>query len=163
MDNIQDLLVKAKDKLPDVTPTPPAFHSQATAYELKSRLEWGEPGLTILDVRDHDAFNECRILGAMTMPMDKLPRLAEATMRKERDIYVYGSDDEQTAQAAQILRSSGFQHVAELKGGLSAWRDIEGWVEGVATNVSPGPGAYNIVDRLKDFAQEKSHEKPMQP
>ncbi|MBD1853469.1 rhodanese-like domain-containing protein [Leptolyngbya sp. FACHB-711] len=162
MDNIQDLIVKAKDNLPDVTPTPPEFHSQATAYELKSRLEWGEPGLTILDVRDHDAFNDCRILGAMTMPMDKVPGLAESTIRKERDLYVYGNDDEQSAQAAQLLRQAGFQHVAELKGGLKAWREIEGSIEGVASNESPGPGAYNVVERLKDFAQEKAHEKPMQ-
>lgn len=163
MDTIQDLIVKGKDNLPDVTPTPPGFHSQATPYELKSRLEWGEPGLTIIDVRDHDQFNQCRIMGAITMPMDKVPQLAESTIRKERDLYVYGSDDEQTAQAAQMLRQAGFQKVAELKGGLKAWREIEGWIEGIASNESPGPGAYNIVERLKDFAQEKAHEKPMRP
>ena len=39
-DNLQDAVVAAKDKMPKVTPTPPEFHTQATAYELKSRLNW---------------------------------------------------------------------------------------------------------------------------
>lgn len=162
MTDIQDAIVNAKDKLPDVTPTPPGFHSEATAYELKSRLEWGEPGLTILDVRDHDAFHDRRIMGAMTMPLDVLARRAENTIPKNRDIYVYGTNDGETAQAARILREAGFGRVAELKGGLQGWEELEGSVEGTATNVSPGPGAYNLADRLKDFAQEKAREKSMQ-
>jgi rhodanese-related sulfurtransferase len=162
MTDLQDTIVNAKDKLPDVTPTPPGFHSEATAYELKSRLEWGEPGLTILDVRNHEAFHDCRIMGAMTMPIDALPKIPENTIPKNRDIYVYGTNDEETAEAARILRSAGFQRVAELKGGLQAWGELEGSVEGTATNVSPGPGAYNLAARLKDFAQEKAREKSMQ-
>lgn len=159
MANIEDAITTAKDKLPDITPTPPAFHTQATAYELKSRLQWGEPGLTIVDVRDHAAFNECRILGALNMSMDTLVDVARTALLPKRDIYVYGNTEEETANAANQLREAGFTRVAELKGGIDAWREISGPLDGTATNQSPSAGAYTLGARLQEFAQEKAKEK----
>lgn len=161
MADFEDTLTNAKGKMPDVTPTPPGFHHQTNAYELKSRLQWGEPGLTIVDVRDHDAFNECRILGAITMPMDSLVSIARFALQPKRDIYVYGSNDEETAAAANQLRQEGFERVAELKGGLEAWKSISGPLEGPAADQPPGPGAYNLAARLREFAQVKAREKSM--
>lgn len=161
MARIEDAVTTAKDKLPNVTPTPPAFHSQANAYELKSRLQWGEPGLTILDVREHEAFNQMRIMGAISMPMDQLPNWANFSIPANRDVYVYGDNDEQTASAARLLREAGFTHVAELKGGISGWREISGSMEGIETNKSPSEGAYNIGARLREFAQVKAKERSM--
>jgi rhodanese-related sulfurtransferase len=158
---IEDAITAAKDKLPNFTPVPPAFHSQATAHELKSRLNWGEPGLTILDVRDHGAFNDRRIMGAMNMPLDQLPQIAQS-LSFNRDIYVYGVNDSETASAAGRLREAGFLQVAELKGGLAAWQEIDGSVEGAATNENPGSDAYNVASRLEAFNQEKSKEKRME-
>lgn len=159
MSNIQDAIVTAKDKLPNVTPTPPGFHSEATVHELKSRLQWGEPGLTIIDVRDHDAFNQCRIQGAMNMPIKRLPGAAEFSLHQDRDIYVYGANEEETSNAADMLRSAGFRHIAKLKGGLMAWQEIDGPVEGIIDN--PGPDAYNVAARLQAFGEERSKEKNM--
>ncbi len=157
---IEDAIVAAKDKLPDLIPTPPGFHSQATAHELKSRLNWGEPGLTILDVRSHDAFSDRRIMGAMNLPLDELAQAAQS-LAFNRDIYVYGETDEETASAAGRLREVGFLKVAELKGGLVAWQEIDGSIEGVATNENPGSDAYNVGSRLAAFNQEKAKEKRM--
>jgi rhodanese-related sulfurtransferase len=159
--NLQDAVVAAKDKMPNVTPTPPGFHSQATAYELKSRLNWGEPGLTIVDVRDHDAFNQCRIQGAITMPMPEFLEMAKTALLPGRDIYVYGASDEDTASAANMLREAGFSRVAELKGGLEAWRELNGPVEGVATMSPSSPGSTNVSERLKEFSNMKAKEKQM--
>ncbi len=70
MSQIEDAILKAKDKLPEVTPTPPSQETpQSSAQALKQRLEWGEPAFTILDVRDRTSFNQSRILGAMAMPI----------------------------------------------------------------------------------------------
>ncbi|MBW4659975.1 MAG: rhodanese-like domain-containing protein [Drouetiella hepatica Uher 2000/2452] len=158
---IEDAIAAAKDKLPDITPTPPAFHSQATAHELKSRLNWGEPGLTILDVRSHEAFGDRRIMGAMNMQLDELPQAAQS-LASNRDIYVYGENDEESATAATRLRDAGFVKVAELKGGLAAWQEIDGSVEGIATNENPGSDAYNVGSRLTAFSQEKEKEQRME-
>jgi rhodanese-related sulfurtransferase len=159
MENIQDALVDAKGKLPNVTPTPPGFHSQATVHELKSRLQWGEPGLTILDVRDRNAWNECHIQGAMPMPLDTLPDAAKPSIPVERDIYVYGASEEETTRAASALREAGFRKVAELKGGLEAWKEVYGALDGFTVTGRPSEGAYNVVSRLKEFAEERAKER----
>lgn len=161
MTDIQDTIIEAKDKLPNITPVPPAFHSQATAHELKSRLQWGEPGLTIIDVRDHDTYNQSRISGAINMPIDRLPGMADFSIRHDRDLYVYGANAEETASAANILREAGFQRVAELQGGLETWQEIEGNVEGVAAFTDPGADAYNVFSRLQAFNEEKAKEKKL--
>jgi len=161
MADFEDALTNAKGQMPDVTPTPPGFRPQSNAYELKSRLQWGEPGLTIVDVRDHDAFNQCRILGAITMPMDKLEEIASFALLPKRDIYVYGASDEETTSAASQLREMGFSRVAELKGGLKQWKEIAGPLEGSDTNQSPGADAYNLSARLREFAKVKAKENSM--
>ena len=64
------------------------------------------------------------------MPMDELVINASASLEYERDIYVYGDSDQQTAEAASKLREVGFQNVSELTGGLAAWKAANGAVEG---------------------------------
>lgn len=163
MKNTQDAIVSAKDKLPNVTPTPPGFKPQSSAHELKSRLEWGEPALTIIDVRDRDSFNDSHIMGALPMPLEQVVDIAGPSINPVRDIYVYGDSEEQTARAASQLREAGFQRVAELKGGLKAWKDIAGPTDGVIdSRQEPGPEAYNLFSRLKHHSetQKVNFQKP---
>jgi rhodanese-related sulfurtransferase len=47
-----------------------------------------------------------------------------------RDIYVYGSSDEETAAAAALLKEAGYQNVAELAGGMAAWKAAGFPIEG---------------------------------
>lgn len=152
MENIQDVIKDAKDALPNVTPTPPGFKAESSVHDLKSRLEWGEPALTILDVRDRDSFNKGHILGAMPMPLDRLSDVAQ-TIDKARDIYVYGGTDEDTVQAATKLGEAGFSNVARLRGGLEAWKAIAGPTEGTEEISHPGADAYNVVSRLAHHQQ----------
>ncbi|GAB1545223.1 rhodanese-like domain-containing protein [Scytonema sp. NUACC21] len=142
------------NKLVDnIVPQQPPIDSQSDVHVLKSRLEWGEPAFTILDVRERNAYNRGHIMGAMAFPMDQLVDRAQS-LAKSRDIYVYGDSDEQTAEAAQQLRSAGFYHVSELKGGLAAWKAVGGPTEGVIESRTPaGADDYNVVDRLKNHAE----------
>lgn len=158
MSEVENTILKAKDKLPDVTPTPPAQQMpQSSAQALKDRLQWGEPAFTILDVRDRTTFNQSRIMGAMPMSIDELPDRAKASLELNRDIYVYGENDEQSAQAAAKLREAGFERVSELRGGLAGWKAIGGPTEGTAEQGSDvGKGAYNVKDRLEEHAEVTS-------
>lgn len=82
------------------------------------------------------------------MPLDQLVDRAQGISFK-RDIYLYGASDEETSQAAQQLRGAGFWHVAELKGGLNAWKAIGGQTDGSEETVTKlTPGAFNVVARL---------------
>ena len=147
MENIQDTLKDVKDALPNITPTPPGLKAESSAHDLKSRLEWGEPALTILDVRDRDSFNSGHITGAIPAPLDSLTQVAQ-TIDQERDIYVYGASDVDAAQATAKLREAGFRHVAHLNGGLEGWKAIAGSTEGTEEISHPGADAYNVVSRL---------------
>jgi rhodanese-related sulfurtransferase len=148
MKDPQDMIQDAKNAMPNVTPTPPDLHAKSSPQDLKARLEWGEPALTILDVRERETFNKGHIMGAMAMPMDSLVDRAQSSLEKERDIYVYGASDADTQQAATQLREAGFTRVAELQGGFDGWKAISGPTEGTEEIVQPGPDAYNVVARV---------------
>jgi rhodanese-related sulfurtransferase len=106
-------------------PTPPPFKAKSLVFELKSRLDWGEPALTIIDARDRTEFNFRHILGAIPMPVSELVNRAKSSLENSRDIYIYGETDEETAIAASLLRNAGFQNVSELRGGVAAWRALD--------------------------------------
>lgn len=114
-------------------PVPAPIKPQATVFDLKERLDWGEPALTIIDIRSRDKFNDSHITGAILVPVDELTLRVSATLEYERDIYIYGETNEQAAQAAAQLRAIGFENVAELTGGLDAWKAAKGAIEGYAS------------------------------
>lgn len=151
MKKVEDLIQDAKQAIPDVTPVPPGLKPQSSPHDLKERLEWGEPALTILDVRDRATFNMGHIMGAMSMPLDQLVERAKPSLDFRRDIYVYGSNDAETAEAARQLREAGFTCVSELQGGLEAWKMIAGSTEGnQESRAEAGPEGYNVVSQLQN-------------
>lgn len=107
---------------------PDALNATASPSELKKRLDWGEPALTIIDIRSRRDFNDSHIMGAVSIPEADLMK-GVASLEFERDIYIYGDTDEQSTAAAESLREAGYQSVAELRGGLPAWGAINGAVE----------------------------------
>ncbi|PSN75830.1 rhodanese-like domain-containing protein, partial [filamentous cyanobacterium CCP4] len=87
--------------------------------------------LTIIDVRDREAFNLLHIQGAISMPLISLVDAVSRNLEQERDIYVYGDSEAMTAAAANYLREAGYENVAELTDGLSAWKAAQYPIEGI--------------------------------
>jgi len=142
MANLSDQIESAKSTLTGPLPTPPEMSGkQADPNELLSRLNWGEPGLTIVDVRDREAFNNERITGAVPIPMGQIPDSAEPLLEYERDLYIYGDNAGTASEAANQFRQAGFKHVGELNGGLEAWKKIGGPTEGIYAFSSPAKSA----------------------
>lgn len=149
MADLHDIIEGVQDALGNLTPTPVVLQEESTAYDLKKRLEWGEPALSIIDIREHEAFNQGRITGAVSMPMAQLAEL-KSTLQPQHDIYIYGDTDAQAHEAAQMLRDAGFEAVTHIMGGLEAWHEIGGPTEGIEEDAAPPKtNAYNIVSRLK--------------
>ncbi|HAA26937.1 MAG TPA: rhodanese-like domain-containing protein [Cyanobacteria bacterium UBA8553] len=109
---------------------------QSRVYDLKARLDWGEPALTILDVRDRTEFNISHIMGAVPMPLNESTQRVLNKLELGRDIYVYGATDEETAAAAALLRNAGYQNVSEIRGGLAAWKAVGYPVEALPTTAT---------------------------
>jgi len=133
-----DAIDSAQDTIGKATPVPTEFKSVTSPTDIKKRLDWGEPALTIVDVRDRDAFNAERIMGAIPMAMSDLANEAKASLELDRDIYIYGDGDTETSSAAMKLSDAGFTKVSAIKGGLPAWKAIGGAVEGQGQ----GPSLY---------------------
>jgi rhodanese-related sulfurtransferase len=149
MENLEDAMQSVKETVTSHLPKPPSIRTKSSAKDLKARLEWGEPALTIIDVRDREAFNRKHIMGAISIPPNRLVNQVRFSFDPRRDIYVYGSTSEETAQAVESLRNAGFFNVAELEGGLAAWKAIAGSTEGTDEVLyQPGPEAYNVVSRV---------------
>ncbi len=142
MAQLSDQIESVKSTITEPLPTPPDLTGKKAApNELLSRLNWGEPGLTIVDVRSREAFNNERITGAVPMPMGQIPDSEEPLLEYERDLYIYSDSPENATEAANRFRQAGFKHVAEIEGGLDAWKKIGGPTEGVYAFSSPAKSA----------------------
>lgn len=110
------------DKFLGIFPKPAPIRPESRVYDLKERLDWGEPALTIIDVRPRPIFNESRVTGAISMPVESLVERATLALEYDRDVYVYADRDEEAAIAAQSLKEAGFKNVSVLRGGVAAWK-----------------------------------------
>jgi len=97
------------------------MQSTARVYDLKSRLDWGEPALTIIDIRSRDAFNHCHITGAVSMPAAELT-VAATGLEADRDIYIYAETDDEATAVAEQFTAAGYERIAVLRGGVAAWK-----------------------------------------
>ena len=117
-------------------PSPAAVDKNSDVAVLKSRLLWGEPAFTIIDVRDRQIYNQGHIMGALPMRMDSLADMAARSLSRSRNIYVYGASDVESTRAAQVLIIAGFENVSALKGGFAAWKAIGGPTGGIMESMT---------------------------
>ena len=77
----------------------------------------------VLDVRDAGDYGAGHILGAKNLPLARIEDGAgEIARKKDRPVIVYDEDGQRAAKAAAALKRHGFTQVANLSGGLGAWR-----------------------------------------
>jgi rhodanese-related sulfurtransferase len=107
-----------------IIPTPAPLQPKSRVYDLKARLDWGEPALTIIDVRDRQEFAINHVMGSVNLPMAQVVDLALLNFELTRDLYICGDTDEEIAEAAAALRSAGFTSVSEVQGGVPAWKAV---------------------------------------
>ena len=89
--------------------------------ELKERMDRGEAP-PILDVREPQEFEICRIPGAVLIPMRELPsRLNE--LDRSTELVVHCRSGVRSANATLWLRTQGFVRVRNLTGGILEWID----------------------------------------
>ena len=90
-----------------------------TVNELRQMLSRANPPL-LLDVREPDEWQFCRIEGAQHLPMSQIEqRVAE--LDPTRDTVVYCHLGVRSQMVAEFLITKGFSRVASLAGGIDAW------------------------------------------
>jgi len=94
---------------------------EISAVELKQRLDRGDK-LRIIDVREPNEYQINRIPGSELIPLGDVPR-RYAELDPEEEVVVHCKMGGRSAKAADFLRSVGFKHVLNLKGGVLDWVD----------------------------------------
>ena len=97
---------------------------ETTVQELKSRIDRGDAPF-ILDVREPNEFQICRIPGSTLIPLGELPRrVSELPQGADApDIVVHCKMGGRSAKAVRQLQEKGFVRVQNLKGGILEWID----------------------------------------
>jgi sulfur-carrier protein adenylyltransferase/sulfurtransferase len=110
--------------MPAATETPvaqTANPTEITALELKQRLDRGDK-LHIVDVREPNEYQINRIPGSQLIPLGDIPK-RYTELNPDQEIVVQCKMGGRSAKAADFLRSVGFKHVLNLKGGILDWVD----------------------------------------
>jgi molybdopterin/thiamine biosynthesis adenylyltransferase/rhodanese-related sulfurtransferase len=98
-----------------------AREGEMTVEELKQRLDRGED-LFILDVRNPEEIQICRLPGSTVIPLPELGRRF-TELDKNREMIVHCKSGMRSARAIQFLRQQGFSKLKNLTGGILAWAD----------------------------------------
>jgi adenylyltransferase/sulfurtransferase len=111
--------------------SPKVTEGDITAEELKQRLDRGED-LFILDVRNPEEYQICRLPTGVLLPLPELStRFAEVP--KDREVIVHCKSGMRSLRAIQFLKQQGFtNNLRNLKGGILAW----------AASIDPGMPRY---------------------
>ncbi len=92
--------------------------------ELKARVEAGDHQLTVLDVRERDAYEAGHIPGARLLPRGQLElRVNQDLPDPTQRILTYCDFGRISTLAAATLHQMGFQRAVALDGGMTTWRD----------------------------------------
>ncbi len=89
---------------------------QGSAYELHRGLR------LLIDVREPEALDQGKLLGAINIPYAELPDWLN-TLSKELVYYLYDDDGARAAEAAQKMQDAGFIGAMSIAGGLVGWWD----------------------------------------
>jgi adenylyltransferase/sulfurtransferase len=97
---------------------------ETTVLDLKRSLDGGNTPY-ILDVREPQEFQICRIPGSVLIPLGQVgARVEEIVEAAEgRPIVVLCKMGGRSAKAVQLLRQQGIERAQNLKGGILAWID----------------------------------------
>lgn len=94
---------------------------QILPQEVKAKLDAGEPVL-LLDVRQPEEYEHCRIDGSHLIPLSELiRRAAEVDPPPGGTVIVYCHHGVRSLTGAHLLQQAGIENVASMAGGIDAW------------------------------------------
>lgn len=98
---------------------------ELTPQELQLKLKAGEP-LRLVDVREEDEWNFCRLPGAEWIPLTRFAKEAPERLRAEETVVLYCHHGMRSRHAGQFLEQLGYREVINLTGGVDAWsREVD--------------------------------------
>lgn len=102
-------------------PTGVTTMREMTPTELKVKLDRGDEFL-LIDVREPNEFELCRIPGARLIPLNTIPQHM-GDLDPDAEIVLQCRSGRRSADALLFLQANGFTNLWNLKGGILAWAD----------------------------------------
>jgi adenylyltransferase/sulfurtransferase len=102
-------------------PAPASSAGDITALDLRRLIDSGSAPF-ILDVRNPEEYQICRIPGSTLLPLPALPQ-RYGELDKTREMVVHCKSGMRSAKAIAFLRQQGFTKLRNLQGGILAWAD----------------------------------------
>ncbi len=95
--------------------------TERTAAEVDAMRRGGEEFL-LLDVREPAEYETARIEGSLLIPLGEIEaRIGELEAWRDRLVVVHCHHGGRSAQACELLKAQGFEHLENLAGGIEAW------------------------------------------
>lgn len=106
------------DKMSEMKPT------EISAETLSHWMGQGTPKIHLVDVREQDEFEICRIPNAELIPLSNFAEDAPKKLGdKSKKIVVYCHHGMRSQRAANWLRQQGYEDVINLTGGIESWSE----------------------------------------
>jgi rhodanese-related sulfurtransferase len=118
MKSYADLVAEARSRVPETT-----------VSELRAMQATGEP-VVVVDVRDQSEVNLGFIPGALHISRGTLEGKVERAVARHAKVVLYCSSGNRSLLAGDMMRQMGYQHVSSLAGGIRAWVDAGGELDG---------------------------------
>ena len=80
-----------------------------------------EGRLRLIDVRERDEWEICRLPKAELIPLSEFASRVHEELGREEDIVLYCHHGVRSERAGQYLLKNGYNHVRNLTGGIDAW------------------------------------------
>jgi MoaD family protein len=94
---------------------------EVSVEELKAKLDRGED-VHVLDVREPNEYQICRIPGSKLIPLGELSNRT-AELDRDQELIVHCKMGGRSAKAVALLQERGFTRVRNLTGGILSWID----------------------------------------
>jgi rhodanese-related sulfurtransferase len=102
---------------------------EVTAAETR-RLLQEKPGTVVIDCREPNEVALGVLPGAIAIPRGVLEQNVERVAPRDAKVILYCASGNRSVLAADVLQQMGYTDVASLAGGIRAWIDEGGDIEG---------------------------------
>lgn len=97
------------------------------AFEVQGVLAEGDA--VLVDVREPYEYRDCRIPGSVNVPLSELPKEV-GRLEGKKTVILYCRTGGRSSRACKELENRGFERVYNLSGGITAWYNTSGDLEG---------------------------------
>ena len=118
MKSYSDLVTEARARVPEVS-----------VGELRAMQEAGEP-VVLVDVREQAEVNLGVIPGAVHISRGTLEGKVERAVARDAKVVLYCASGNRSLLAADVMRQMGYRDVSSLAGGIRAWVEQGGDLDG---------------------------------